>query len=474
MLAAVLVACGDAGRERGGADAAPVVDSRLGVRLVHNTSPAEGITPRRGLPSRARLLFAGVAPAAHRSDGTQAVIAPDGARILEFDRSGRFVRSLGDTSLVKAVGVSAGADGWLVTEREGRVLSLASDGSVTAGFEVPFGSAVVAPFMDGLIAARSPFAISTAPVSFRAPLLIETTLSGQIRASFDTVVSNLDPQSAFLMNAGLVAARDSMIIFAFFTRDEIRAYDNRGRLRWVSDRSMQWPRPPGVQASPSGPTLRFSAVNLGVAMDEENVLVLSYADSTEASVRLDVLDLETGVLAKSFRVERGPWLISRDDRKSFWIAPVDTLASLATPRARSSFPTFHLATLDGGTFDLASTRGRVTLVNFWASWCPPCREEFPLMNRLARELRDQPFTIVAVNEDVSESAARKFLEDTPATFAIPMGGGKMQARVGYRGLPFTVLLDRDGRIIERFFGFGGPTQFALLRRRIDRALAEAR
>ena len=96
------------------------------------------------------------------------------------------------------------------------------------------------------------------------------------------------------------------------------------------------------------------------------------------------------------------------------------------------------------------------------------------MNRLARELRGQPFTIVAVNEDVVESAARAFLREMPADFVIPLGRGAMQSRVGYRGLPFTVLLDRDGRVLERFFGFGGATQFAALRQRIDRAIAEER
>jgi cytochrome c biogenesis protein CcmG/thiol:disulfide interchange protein DsbE len=139
---------------------------------------------------------------------------------------------------------------------------------------------------------------------------------------------------------------------------------------------------------------------------------------------------------------------------------------------RASFPDFRLSTIAGDSFDLASVRGKVTLVNFWASWCPPCRAEFPLMNQLARDFAGQDFAIVAVNEDIDESAARKFLKELPASFVVPLGRGQMQEKVGYRGLPFTVLLDRNGAVIERLFGFGGATQFSALRKRIAVAIAE--
>ena len=280
------------------------------------------------------------------------------------------------------------------------------------------------------------------------------------------------PSAGFLSNAGFVAAHDSLFFFASFTRDEIRAYDLRGRTRWISDRSIKWASTPRVEQTPSGGTLRFSAVNLGIAANEHGVFVLSYADTTEKRLRLDVLDAETGVLLKTALLAQGSWLFSLNERGALWVAPADTLTALATPRARTTLPSFRLATTTGDTFDLASTRGRITLVNFWASWCPPCREEFPLMNRLSRELAMKPFTIVAVNEDVDEKAARNFLRDVPAEFVIPLGRGAMQARVGYRGLPYTVLLNREGQILERYFGFGGPAQFRALRQRIDGAVGE--
>jgi thiol-disulfide isomerase/thioredoxin len=109
-------------------------------------------------------------------------------------------------------------------------------------------------------------------------------------------------------------------------------------------------------------------------------------------------------------------------------------------------------------------------VNFWASWCAPCRAEFPMMNRLHQEYAARGLTIVAVNEDVREASARRFLAEFQPRFTTAIGGGKMQEIVGYRGLPFTILLDRQGRVISRFFGFGGRDQYRLLSREIERAL----
>jgi thiol-disulfide isomerase/thioredoxin len=450
----------------------PVVLSSAGVRIVHNFSAPESQVPRTGIPRNARLLFAGVVAAAQRGDGTQAVIAPDGARVLEFDESGRFARSVGDMVLKHVVGVIAHGDDWVVTEREGSHLRIGSNGVPRATFSSAFGTAVVAAIPDGYVAARSPFAIATSPLPPRSPLLVELAPGGQIRAMIDTIVSTVTPEAGFLANAGILATRDSVVFFAFLSRDEIRAYDLKGRLRWVSDRGIGWATAPGITQTPSGSELRFRAVNLGMAATERGLFVLSYADTSERAMRLDLLDPETGVLTRSTSIPSGPWLISLDQRGAIWIAHADTVTRIATPAQRPQFANIRLPTITGDTFDLASLRGKVTLVNFWASWCPPCRQEFPLMNQLARDYPAEEFAIVAVNEDIDESAARAFLAELPASFVVPLGRGRMQEVVAYRGLPFTVLLDRKGAVIERFFGFGGPAQFRILRARISAALAE--
>lgn len=74
-------------------------------------------------------------------------------------------------------------------------------------------------------------------------------------------------------------------------------------------------------------------------------------------------------------------------------------------------PPLSLADLDGRIRTLTEHRGRVVLINFWASWCEPCRREFPSMLELARSLKDRPFHIVAISQDEDEAAMRAFLKE---------------------------------------------------------------
>jgi thiol-disulfide isomerase/thioredoxin len=108
----------------------------------------------------------------------------------------------------------------------------------------------------------------------------------------------------------------------------------------------------------------------------------------------------------------------------------------------------------------------VTLVNFWASWCDPCRAEFPHMAALYRELPRRDFDIAAISDDVDRSKMLAFVRELGPPFPILVGGGRMKQAYHYRGLPYSVLLDRRGRIVERIFGFGGAAQFRRLRETI--------
>ena len=81
------------------------------------------------------------------------------------------------------------------------------------------------------------------------------------------------------------------------------------------------------------------------------------------------------------------------------------------------------------------------------------------MAELYSEFRRADFDIAAISDDVSGSKMRAFVREFRPPFPILVGSGRMKAAYHYRGLPYSVLLDRDGRIIERIFGFGGPTEF---------------
>jgi len=101
-----------------------------------------------------------------------------------------------------------------------------------------------------------------------------------------------------------------------------------------------------------------------------------------------------------------------------------------------------LKDLNGKTHDLADYKGKVVLLNFWATWCPPCREEMPSMWHLQNEFRGQPFQIIAVNMGETDVEVNTFLPD------------KMKR-------DFVVLMDRDGETLKRWKVFAFPTSFVI-------------
>jgi thiol-disulfide isomerase/thioredoxin len=112
-----------------------------------------------------------------------------------------------------------------------------------------------------------------------------------------------------------------------------------------------------------------------------------------------------------------------------------------------------LRDLDGRVHDLATYRGKVVLVNFWATWCAPCRAEMPSMERLSRALRDRPFVVLAVNVGESERAARDFAEKLPVTFPVLLDRDTRATRAwGARVLPASYVIGADGVIRYSHFG----------------------
>ncbi len=117
-------------------------------------------------------------------------------------------------------------------------------------------------------------------------------------------------------------------------------------------------------------------------------------------------------------------------------------------------PPVSLPDLDGRLRGLEQDRGRVLLVNFWASWCEPCRREFPSMLELARSLKDRPFHIVAISQDEDATAMRAFLTQQgyqPSDFTVLRDAdGATSKRWGTERLPESYLVDREGQVVLRF------------------------
>ncbi|MEZ5498094.1 MAG: TlpA disulfide reductase family protein [Steroidobacteraceae bacterium] len=108
----------------------------------------------------------------------------------------------------------------------------------------------------------------------------------------------------------------------------------------------------------------------------------------------------------------------------------------------------------GDPLQLEQFKGKVVYVDFWASWCAPCRKSFPWMQSIQREFSNSDFVVVAVNVDRDRKLADEFLSHFAPTFALrfdPVGDAALHYDV--RGMPTSFLLDRTGRIVARHKGF---------------------
>lgn len=104
--------------------------------------------------------------------------------------------------------------------------------------------------------------------------------------------------------------------------------------------------------------------------------------------------------------------------------------------------------------DLDAYRGKIVWVDFWASWCIPCRRSFPWLNDIMAQYSDQGFVVVGVNVDKERALAEDFLRETPARFPIVYDAeGTMAADYKVIGMPSSFLIDRDGTVISSHIGF---------------------
>lgn len=120
----------------------------------------------------------------------------------------------------------------------------------------------------------------------------------------------------------------------------------------------------------------------------------------------------------------------------------------------SPAPDFVLPALEGdGEVRFADFRGRPVIVNFWASWCNPCREEFPLLKKALRDHRADELAVVGVTFEDIPADSRRFVDKMGATW--PQGvddGGHVAEAFGVRAIPQTFFVARDGTIVARVFG----------------------
>jgi thiol-disulfide isomerase/thioredoxin len=130
-----------------------------------------------------------------------------------------------------------------------------------------------------------------------------------------------------------------------------------------------------------------------------------------------------------------------------------------------SAPGFSLANAKGDTVALDRLKGQVVYVDFWASWCGPCKRSFPWMNELAERYGDKGFTVVAVNVDKKREDAERFLAGTPARFTVVYDApGATPAAWAVKGMPSSYLVDRSGRVVMVEQGFRDEQKAAVEQR----------
>jgi cytochrome c biogenesis protein CcmG/thiol:disulfide interchange protein DsbE len=155
--------------------------------------------------------------------------------------------------------------------------------------------------------------------------------------------------------------------------------------------------------------------------------------------------------------------------------PAETVAARVDrsplPRRGFAAPDFTLDTLDGQTITLSDLQGQVVLINFWASWCLPCREEMPAIQRVYEQYRDQGFVVLAVNLQEQDAHVAAFVDQLELTFPVLMDrDGDVFDRYRIMALPSTFFVDRAGVIQD--LAVGGLLSQAFIESQVVPLLAQ--
>jgi len=135
----------------------------------------------------------------------------------------------------------------------------------------------------------------------------------------------------------------------------------------------------------------------------------------------------------------------------------------AVASAPAAAPDFALPARDGGELRLSDLRGQVVMINFWATWCGPCRQEMPLLEQIHAKYEPLGFTLLGVNVEPDSEEARAWLTKVPVTFPILFDRDNVVSEsFGVEAMPSSVLIDREGRVrhVHRGYKPGDESVYA--------------
>lgn len=439
-----------------------------GVAHIVSRDAREQIIPDTVPPGRdepATLLWLSGKPTSPSPDGALAVDA--GGSVVAFDarlRPRRPRLELGGR-LVASVAAAGGGTLWIV-DATGTLLRTGKRGEIVHEGATPFAFASVFSAADGSRAwiARSQERFGYAWDS-SAALVVSLRDDGSVATRIGAAVLPQHVMLQDIANAGRMAVDHERLFFAPFIRDEIVSLGISGDTAWVASRDLpQSTSEPRFEVNNGKVVVDYHPVNLGAAIGPDGLLyVLSTPGFSTTRSRLDAFDPETGHLARTAQLATAVPTIAVDASGRVYLLDETRLLTGTAPGGRQRFPEIDLATSAGDSVTSATLEGHVTLVNLWASWCKPCRDEMPALDTLRRALLGDSFRFVSINGDASTSDATGFLREVGIEMPYAIAGPGLTRRFHAPGLPYTVLLDREGRVVQSWLGFSGPEQIGAIR-----------
>ncbi len=350
----------------------------------------------------------------------------------------------------------AGRGGWWVTTLDGALLRIGAGEPprIESISPFPYGALWPDARSGGVFVTRSTERFSFLPEPGEPSLVIAIDGAGRSTGPLGRGPIPAHTLLTSLANAGHAAALGDTVFFAPLSRPGVIALGPRGDTLWVSVPHSPLPASePRFAVSGGSAHIDYQPINLGLTVGPDGKLyLLRAADTTLTRAWLDVLDPASGrtLTVTPLESPRATLAVNALGR----IYRLDDLSLLgAIPAsAREPLAPFDLPALGGGRVTLGSLTGKVVLVNFWASWCLPCRTEMPALDTLQRELSGEGFAFFALNEDEHRRDAERFLKAFHFSFPVLLGEGRLKQVYHYPGLPYTLLIDAQGRIVRRWIG----------------------
>ncbi len=446
----------------------PPVDSVIeGVRHVYATEPREHLVLDTIFPDRrvSLLWFQGYGVSTTSAGGGVTLDGAGGAVRFDDRLNPHRVRLRLKGREPTSVAALENGDYWVV-DTDGTVHRVDVSGEIVRSTPTGFAQAsAVTAFDGGAWISRSSRLFAFRLATQQDPLLVRLSADGDIVARMGSVVLPSHILLAEIANAGHVTTYDDVVYFAPFIRDEIVAFSATGDTLWIVHRGLpQTTVDPRIEVTADGPTIDYAPVNLGIATGPDGLLyVLSVPGFTTSASRIDVLDPEDGTLLRSVELSDPlPTLAADSEGRVYRVDPFRLLTGVASTE-REPLASFDLDRMNGSRMLKEDLRGKVVLINFWASWCLPCREEMPALDSLRRSIAHDDFLFITMNEDIAVGDARSFIDEFGFDFPVLLGRGTLERKFHYYGLPYTVAVDREGRVLQRWIGYAGEDQIAGIR-----------